>query len=42
MDILDRFEMYQIMAKVFYDRLSKEEKMDALLEVMSVMNGETE
>lgn len=43
MDILaDRFEMYQVMAKVFFDRLSKEEKIDALLEVIFITKGKPE
>ncbi len=40
MDLLDRLEMYQVMAKCFYERLSREEKMDALIEVTQILANE--
>jgi hypothetical protein len=34
---MDRFELYQTMAKVFFDKLDKNEKIDALLEVVLLL-----
>ena len=43
MDILDpiydRFEMYQIMAKCFFDRLDDKEKVEALNDVIDTLKG---
>ena len=38
MDVLvDRFEWYHAMVNVFYKRLTKEEQIDAMLEVISIV-----
>jgi len=34
--------MYQIMATVFFKRLNKEEKIDALLEVIELLKGNSD
>jgi len=43
MDILaDRFEWYWVMSKVFFKRLTKEEKIDAMLEVIYTLHHSKE
>lgn len=42
MAFLDRFELYQVMAKVFFDKLNHEEKIEALVEVVELLKQDTE
>jgi hypothetical protein len=39
MDLLDRLDLYRAMSIIFFNRLTKDEKVDALLEVIDVLKG---